>query len=105
MLFNSFAFAVFLPSVFVLFWLVPKRFQWLVLLLSSYWFYMSWNKTYIFLIVFTTAVSYIAARLIAASSNPTARKLLLSGALLASLGVLFLFKYFNFCNCSAGVKN
>jgi hypothetical protein len=56
MLFNSIAFMVFLPFVFAAFWLVSSKNRWIVLLIASYYFYMSWNIKYVLLIVFTTAL-------------------------------------------------
>lgn len=93
MLFNSFAFAVFLPIVFALYWSVDSRFRWIILLFSSSYFYMSWNAKYIILILLTTVVSYIAAILI---EHFNKKKLILAVALLFSLGILFVFKYFDF---------
>ena len=61
MLFNSLEFAIFLPIVFTLYWLLPHRFRWVLLFISSYWFYMSWNPKYVFLILFTTLISFFAA--------------------------------------------
>ena len=43
MLFNSLTFAIFFPTVFVLYWTLPHKFRWIVLRLTSYYFYMSWN--------------------------------------------------------------
>lgn len=96
MLFNSLAFMIFLPVVFILYWLLPHKFRWMLLLVSSYYFYMSWNAKYIVLILFTTIVSYSAARIIEHENNNLKKKivLLISGVL--CLGVLFVFKYFNF---------
>lgn len=64
MLFNSFAFAVFLPIVFVLYWVMPHKGRWILMLVASYYFYMSWNAKYVFLILFTTIISYVAAILL-----------------------------------------
>ncbi len=47
MLFNSWQFGIFLPIVFALYWSIPQRFKWFVILISSYWFYMSWNIKYV----------------------------------------------------------
>ena len=96
--FNSLQFAVFLPVVFVFYWLVPHRFRWFLLLLASYYFYMSWNAKYVILILFTTVISYTAALLLEKNRDKgvTFRHLILSGTLIACLGVLFLFKYGNF---------
>jgi len=96
MLFNSFSFAIFLPIVFLLYWALPHRFRWLVLLISSYYFYMSWNVKYVVLILGTTFISYITALLLEKTDNPTIKKLSLATAAIISLGVLFFFKYFNF---------
>lgn len=96
MLFNSLAFAVFLPIVFILFWVMPEKWRWIVLLLSSYYFYMSWNVKYIVLILFTTIVSYVTALLMEQAQEKKKRRIFLAAALTASLGVLFVFKYFNF---------
>lgn len=65
MSFNSIAFAIFLPIVFLLYWSIPKKYQWIILLISSYYFYMSWNIIYVFLILLTTGVSYLSGRLLA----------------------------------------
>ena len=58
MLFNSLAYAVFLPIVFALYWILPHRHRWILLLVSSCYFYMSWKPGYIVLIAFTTLVSF-----------------------------------------------
>ena len=96
MLFNSWQFAVFLPIVFALYWSVPQRFKWLLILIASYWFYMSWNIKYVTLILFTTIISYTSAILIERTSNQRTKKFIVAFTLIASMGVLFTFKYFNF---------
>lgn len=96
MLFNSMAFAIFLPVVFVLYWLLPHRFRWALLLVSSYYFYMSWDARYILLILFTTFVSYISARLLEDAPTRRKKRICAASAAAASLGVLFFFKYYNF---------
>ena len=61
MLFNSLAFAIFLPIVFLVYWRLPDKYRVFFLFLSSYYFYMSWNVKYVVLILFTTLISYVAA--------------------------------------------
>lgn len=100
MLFNSLAFAVFLPIVFILYWMLPHRFRWVLLLAASYYFYMSWNVKYVALILFTTVVSYLAALLIEKLTNRRAKKTVLVITSVLCLGVLFFFKYFNFVSTS-----
>ena len=96
MLFNSWQFGIFFPLVFLLYWGLPHRYRIGLLLIASYYFYMSWNVKYVALILFTTIVSYIAALLIAKTESLKAKKTVLILSLLACLGVLFVFKYFNF---------
>ena len=61
MLFNSLAFAIFLPIVFLVYWRLPDKYRVFFLFLASYYFYMSWNVKYVVLILFTTLISYVAA--------------------------------------------
>lgn len=96
MLFNSFSFAIFLPIVFIVYWLIPQRLRWGLLLIASYYFYMSWNPKYIVLILGTTFVSYITGILIEREKMIYKKKLYLICSIILCMGVLFLFKYFNF---------
>lgn len=101
MLFNSVPYAIFLAIVFVLHWLLPHRFRWIMLLIASYYFYMSWNPELVVLIALTTLVSYSSGLLIDRYRNAEGRKanlpkLFLVLALVICFGVLFFFKYFDF---------
>ena len=96
MIFNSLQYLIFLPIVFLLHWMIPSRFRWILLFVASYYFYMSWNAKYVVLILFTTVVSYLAAILIEGTESGRKKKLILAGTLIACLGVLGVFKYFNF---------
>lgn len=66
------------------------------MLAASYYFYMSWSAKYVVLILFTTVVSYTAAILIERQSSRVCKNIVLSLAVLLCMGVLFIFKYFNF---------
>ena len=101
MIFNSFGFLIFYPLVLLLYFALPKRCKWPVLLAASYYFYMYWNWKLVFLILFTTVVSYISAIIIEKTENKRRKKFWLSMTLITSLGVLFFFKYFNFLADSA----
>ncbi len=97
MLFNSLEFLIFLPITFIFFWIMPKKYKWVILLIASYVFYMWWNWKLVFLILFTTIISYLCGVLIGKYSNKTAlkRTVLIAGLLLC-FGVLVFFKYFPF---------
>ena len=100
MLFNSLAYAVFLPCVFILYWVLPHKIRWPLLLVASYWFYMSWNAAYVVLIASTTLVSYACALCLEKAESRKRKKLCVAAALAVSLGILYVFKYYNF---SAGL--
>lgn len=92
MLFNTIPYLLFLPIVVVLYYLLPHRFRWMLLLAASYFFYASWRLEYLGLLVFTTLFSYFGALLIEKSTDKLKRKWLLIAILTVNLGVLFLFK-------------
>ena len=98
MLFHSFSFLIFFSIVFVIYWAIPHRFRWILLLITSYYFYMSWNTKYVFLILFTTVITYISALLLENTTNIRRRKWILGTSIFFCLGTLFLFKYFDFFN-------
>ena len=101
MIFNSLGFLIFYPVVLLLYFALPKCCKWPVLLAASYYFYMYWNWKLVFLILFTTVVSYISAIIIEKTENKNRKKFWLAMTLITSLGVLFFFKYFNFLADSA----
>lgn len=106
MLFNSLAYAVFLPIVFICYWLLPHKFRWVLLLVASYYFYMSWNAKYVVLLLITSLISYIAARLLEHEESQRKRRCILAVSALVCFGILFFFKYFNFfTDTAAAVLN
>ena len=96
MSFNSVIFLGCLPFVLIAYWLLPKRFRWIMLLIVSYLFYMSWNAWLIFLILFTTLVSYFSGLLMEKFESKKIKLICLIVTLVCCLGVLFFFKYFTF---------
>ncbi len=99
MLFNSLDFALFLPIIFILYWLIPgTRIQVrnVLLVIASYVFYGWWDWRFLGLILFSTAVDYTIGILLSRESLHKKRKLLLLASLLVNLGLLGFFKYYNF---------
>ena len=95
--FNSLHYAIFLPCVILLYFVLPQRLRWVLLLAASYYFYMSWNPNLVVLILFTTCTSYFSARAISrAGDNKRRKRGILAVGVSASLLCLFFFKYFNF---------
>ena len=103
MLFNSFEFLIFFPSVVALYFLLPHRFRWVLLLLASYVFYMFWRVDYAIILVVSTLIDYTTGRMMAqyADDEKKKRKPWLWVSLISNLGILFAFKYYNFFGTAA----
>jgi len=95
MLFNSIDFLIFFPIVVLVYLIIPKKLRYLWLLISSYYFYMSWNATYALLILLSTLTTWLAGYLVAKIEKPVGRKVALWSCLGVNLGILFFFKYFD----------
>jgi alginate O-acetyltransferase complex protein AlgI len=101
MLFNSLHFLFFLPIVITLYYLLPHRFRWVLIFLSSCYFYMALVPAYILVLFFIILLDYFAAITIE-NNKGNARKLALQISLCANIGLLIFFKYFNFANENLG---
>lgn len=96
MLFNSLTFLIFFPAVVCLYYVLPHKCRWVMLLIASYVFYMGWNAAYALLLLASTLVTYLASLFIDKSERQSRKKLFLTLSLVLNLGILFVFKYFNF---------
>ena len=106
MLFNSFAFLLFLPTVFAVYWLIapPKggaavssvrlQLQNLFVVAASYVFYGWWDWKFLLLISFISLWAWVSG--LAMERFPKKGKLTVALALVVNLGILGVFKYFNF---------
>lgn len=97
MLFNSIQFLIFFPIVTSLYFLMPHRYRWALLLSASCVFYMVFIPIYILVLFVTITIDYLAAILIEKSEGRR-KKFLLITSILSTCAVLFIFKYFNFFN-------
>ncbi|QEM09642.1 MBOAT family O-acyltransferase [Mucilaginibacter rubeus] len=100
MIFNSFTFLLFFPMVTVLYFLLPHKFRWMLLLGASCYFYMFFKAIYILILFFTIIIDYTAGIYLEKVTDPKKKKLLLILSLTANIGVLAVFKYFNFFNAN-----
>ena len=99
MLFNSIEYAIFLPIVFILYWFVFQkniRLQNIFLIIVSYIFYGWWDWRFLSLIILSSAVDYSVGLGLLNTEDKTKRKLLLYASLITNIGLLGVFKYFNF---------
>lgn len=99
MLFNSIDFALFFPLIFILYWFfTSKNLKWqnLLLLVASYYFYSCWDWRFLFLLVFSTLLDYYSGLQIEKSGSERLRKFWFWLSIGINLGFLGVFKYFNF---------
>lgn len=96
MLFNSFEFFIFFPVVTILFFLLPHKFRWAHLLLASCIFYMFFIPVYILILGFTIVIDYLVGIYLEKIQTQKERKKILIVSLIANIGVLAIFKYYNF---------
>lgn len=100
MLFNSFDFFIFLPIVFVLYWLVLNKYlkiQNLLLLIASYVFYGWWDWRFLSLILLSTSIDYfVGIQIYKNLENVKKKRIWLWLSMSFNLGLLGFFKYFNF---------
>ncbi len=98
MLFNSLDFAIFLPIVFVLYWVMKQHFrlQNLLIVAASYVFYGWWDARFLGLILLSTVVDFFIGRQLGIENQEQKRKILLWTSVFVNLGLLGFFKYFNF---------
>jgi alginate O-acetyltransferase complex protein AlgI len=99
MLFNSIEFAIFLPIVFLLYWFVVNKnlnLQNVLLLIASYSFYGWWDWRFLFLLFSISVFNFYIGIKIDKNETDTIRKKWLILGLIINIGVLGIFKYYNF---------
>ena len=98
MLFNSLEFLFFLPLVFTLYWFIfNKRLSWqnALVLVASYFFYGWWSWKFMGLLMLSTLLDYTYGFSVA-SPNRKKAKFFLWLSIINNLGILGIFKYYNF---------
>ncbi len=92
MLFNSASFAIFIITVFILYYLVPHRYRWFFLLIASYAFYMNLHIAYGLLLFATTLLTYMLALRLEKADTTGQKKRCLLGGILPLVLILLFFK-------------
>jgi len=100
MLFNSIDFLIFFPLVTLLYFVLPYKFRWMLLLAASGYFYMTFIPYYILILGFTIIVDYFAGIYLEKTKDKRKKKWLLVASIFANIGTLIFFKYFNFFNAN-----
>ena len=97
MLFNSFDFIIFFVIVTSLYFILPHRFRWALMLVASCFFYMTFIPAYLLILFLLIIIDYSCAILMEPKKGRV-RKAYLIFSIISTVCVLFLFKYFNFFN-------
>ncbi|MFA7131985.1 MAG: MBOAT family O-acyltransferase [Bacteroidales bacterium] len=103
MLFNSLNFAIFFPIVFIIYWGFLKnslKYQNLLLLVSSCFFYACWDWRFLFLLFASIVLVYFSGRFMGSAKSQKIRKVWLLVSVIFSLGLLGVFKYYHFFTSS-----
>lgn len=97
MLFNTITYFIFLSIVFTLYWIASKKIglQNLILLAASYFFYGYWSTSFLALLALSTILDFAYGFGVSSSKNIKA-KLFLWLSIINNLGILAIFKYYNF---------
>jgi D-alanyl-lipoteichoic acid acyltransferase DltB (MBOAT superfamily) len=98
MLFNSFEYFIFLPVVFSIYWLVlgeRKQLQNIFILTASYFFYGWWSLSFLGLLVLSTLLDFMYGFGVN-HENKKRAKIFLWLSVINNLGILLIFKYYNF---------
>ena len=98
MIFNSVHFIFFFIVTTILYYALPHRFRWAFLLAISCYFYMVFRPIYILILAGTIVVDYVAGLFLESTTNPRLKKIFLVASIIANVGVLAVFKYYNFIN-------
>lgn len=97
MLFSQLEYFVLFVIIVILIGVIRKNvIQKTILLVASYYFYAYWDWRFLSLILISTAVDYFTGLLLGKTENTRKRKILLFISVLVNLGLLGVFKYYNF---------
>lgn len=97
MLFNSLTFAMFFVIVTLLYFILPYKLRMGMLLAASCYFYMYFVPRYMIILASVILIDYTAGILIE-NAEGTRRRMFLLVSIFTNIGLLFVFKYFNFFN-------
>ena len=107
MIFSTIEFAIFMTAVFLVYWNIPQKYRWLVLLIANTYFYACFDARYLIVLFVTTVISYFGALHIGRVRSGKLKddkdfkgrdraKALFTVYITVTLAFLFVFKYLNF---------
>ena len=99
MLFNSWTFLIFFPIVFILYWFVVNKsvkIQNAFLAITGFVFYGWWDWRFLLLLILSLVTDFAVGYFLQTTINTAKRKLLIIFSLAFNIGLLVVFKYYNF---------
>ena len=96
MLFNSFSFLTFFGVLAAVYYALPHRFRWPFLLAASLYFYAAFQASFLVLLIGLTLVSYWGGLALEAATDGRRKRLVLTASVVAVVGALVAFKYYDF---------
>ena len=96
MLFNSFSFLTSFGILAAVYYALPHRFRWPLLLVASLYFYATFQASFVVLLVGITLVSYWGGLALAAATDGRRKRVVLTASIVAVVGALVVFKYYDF---------
>ena len=101
MIFTSIFFALFFLVVAILYYIVPSKFRWILILASGIFFYIQSNPAYILIPAFIILITWYAGVEIEKTNSPQKKWQFYLLAIIVNIGILIFFKYTNFFTSSA----
>src|SRR5437016_292628 len=96
MIFNSLAFAIFLPVVLALYYILPFKAQNRMLLAASLFFYAWWDWRFLGLLALTILIDFYASHAVYRATTHKRKKQWMLLSIISNVTVLIIFKYSNF---------
>jgi alginate O-acetyltransferase complex protein AlgI len=101
--FTSLKFLIFIFITVLIYYKLPHKFRWILLLAASYIFYLGFNPEYAVFLAASTLITYFSGLLIyqtrwvpEPAKAKSRKKLWAALSILVSIGILTVFKYLNF---------
>ena len=82
--------------VFTVYWLVPHKYRWIIILAANAWFYISYDVRYLAVILVTMTASYGCGIMMDNKQEAQKKKVIMVTGVITTLSLLLVFKYLNF---------
>jgi len=95
LIFNSLSYILFLITTVIIYYLIPERFRWMVLIVTSIAYYLSFIPVFFAVIAFLAVANYFLAFWLQKSVEQRTKRSVFIAIISINLLILILFKYFH----------